>query len=89
MPFGLQNLIPILFDMKKINYFFSSFLGFIPSMFIMNTIGAGLDSYIESAEIFSVIDLILAREIYLPILFFISLMIFSLIIKKKFFDNAK
>ena len=89
IPFGLQNLIPVLFDMKKINYFFSSFLGFIPSMFIMNTIGAGLDSYIESAEIFSVIDLILAREIYLPILFFISLMIFSLIIKKKFFDNAK
>ena len=75
--------------MKKINYFLASFLGFIPSMFIMNTIGAGLDSYIESAEIFSVIDLILAREIYLPILFFISLMIFSLIIKKKFFDNAK
>ncbi len=89
IPFGLQNLIPVLFDMKKINYFFSSFLGFIPSMFIMNTIGAGLDSYIESAEIFSVIDLILAKEIYLPILFFISLMIFSLIIKKKFFDNAK
>ena len=89
IPFGLQNLIPVLFDMKKINYFFSSFLGFIPSMFIMNTIGAGLDSYIESAEIFSVIDLVLAREIYLPILFFISLMIFSLIIKKKFFDNAK
>ncbi len=89
VPFGLQNLIPVLFNMKKINYFFSSFLGFIPSMFIMNTIGAGLDSYIESAEIFSVIDLILAREIYLPILFFIILMIFSLIIKKKFFDNAK
>ena len=27
VPFGLQNLIPVLFSMKKINYFLSSFLG--------------------------------------------------------------
>ena len=38
VPFGLQNLIPILFGMKKINYFFASFFGFIPSFFISNTI---------------------------------------------------
>ena len=88
VPFGLQNLIPILFDMKKINYFLASFLGFIPSMFIMNTIGAGLNSYIESAQNFSMIDLILTPEIYLPIFFFIVLMIVSLMIKRKFFDDA-
>jgi len=35
VPFGLQNLIPILFGMKKINYFFASLLGFIPSFFIV------------------------------------------------------
>jgi len=88
IPFGLQNLIPILFQMKKLNYFFASFLGFIPSMFIMNTIGAGLNSYVESAQSFSIIDLILNKGIYLPILLFIGLMIISLLIKKKFFDNA-
>ena len=88
VPFGLQNLIPVLFNMKKINYFLSSFFGFIPSMFIMNTIGAGLNSYVESAQSFSIIDLILNKGIYLPILLFIGLMIISLLIKKKFFDNA-
>ncbi len=88
VPFGLQNLIPVLFDMKKINYFLSSFLGFIPSMFVMNTIGAGLNSYIESAQNFSMIDLILTPKIYLPIFFFIVLMIVSLMIKRKFFDDA-
>ena len=41
VPFGLQNLIPILFGMKKINYFLASFFGFIPGFFIINTIGAG------------------------------------------------
>ena len=70
VPFGLQNLIPILFDMKKINYFLASFFGFIPSFFISNTIGAGLNSYIEEANSFNIIDLILTPEIYLPILSF-------------------
>ena len=88
VPFGLQNLIPILFDMKKMNYFFASFFGFIPSMFIMNTIGAGLNSYVEQAQSFSIIDLILTPEIYFPIILFGGLMIISLFVKKKFFDNA-
>ena len=74
--------------MKKINYFFSSFLGFIPGFFILNTVGAGLNSYVAKAENFKMIDLILTPEIYLPIIMFIALMIFSLLIKKKFFDNA-
>ena len=87
IPFGLQNLIPILFKMKKINYFLASFFGFIPGFFIINTIGAGLNTYIEQSESFSMIDLILTKEIYLPILMFAGLMILSLAIKKKFFDD--
>ena len=88
VPFGLQNLIPILFDMKKMNYFLASFFGFIPSMFIMNTIGAGLNSYVEQAQSFSIIDLILTPAIYFPIMLFVGLMIISFFVKKKFFDNA-
>ena len=88
VPFGLQNLLPILFDMKKINYFLASFFGFIPSMFIMNTIGAGLNSYVEQAQSFSIVDLVLTPEIYFPIILFVGFMIISLFVKKKFFDNA-
>ena len=87
VPFGLQNLIPILFGMKKINYFLSSFFGFIPGFFIFNTIGAGLNSYVKQAEKFSMLDFLLSPNIYLPILMFTCLMIISLIIKKKFFDD--
>ncbi len=88
VPFGLQNLIPILFGMKKINYFLASVLGFIPGFFVINTIGAGLNTYISQADRFSMIDFILTPEIYLPILMFSILMFFSLIIKKKFFDDT-
>ena len=87
VPFFLQNLLPILFDMKKRNYFLSSCLGFIPSFFIMNTIGAGLNIYIKQANNFSMINLILSKEIYIPILMFVTLMIASLLVKKKFFND--
>jgi|TARA_B110000971_G_C19787070_1_gene398026 uncharacterized membrane protein YdjX (TVP38/TMEM64 family) len=88
VPFFLQNVFPILFNMKKINYFLSSFLGFIPSFFILNTVGAGLNIYIEKAEKFNFLELILTPEIYFPILMFIVLMILSLIIKKNFFKDV-
>ena len=88
VPFGLQNLIPILFGMKKVNYFLASLFGFIPGFFIINTIGAGLNSYISQANDFSIIDFIFTPEIYLPILMFSVLMVISFVLKKKFFDDT-
>ena len=88
VPFGLQNLIPILFGMKKLNYFLASFFGFIPGFFIINTIGAGLNTYISQADNFSTLDFIFTPEIYLPILMFSVLMLFSIILKKKFFNDT-
>ena len=87
VPFGLQNLIPILFGMKKFNYFLSSFFGFIPGFFIFNSIGDGLNLYVEQSEDFKMFDFILNPAIYSPILMFICLMIISLIIKKIFFND--
>ena len=87
VPFFLQNLFPILFGMKKKNYFLSSCFGFIPSFFIMNTIGSGLNIYVKQASDFSMINLILSKEIYSPILMFVGLMILSLLIKKNFFND--
>ncbi len=85
IPFGLQNLLPVIFNIKKSNYFFASFLGFVPTFFIMNTIGAGLNDYIKEAENFSIFNLISNKEIYLPIFFFIVIIIISAIIKKRVF----
>ncbi len=87
IPFFMQNLLPILFGMKKRNYFLSSCFGFIPSFFILNTIGAGLNIYVKQASNFNMINLILSKEIYIPILMFVSLMVLSLFIKKKFFND--
>ena len=88
VPFFLQNIFPVLFNMKKKNYFFSSLFGFVPGFFIFNTIGAGLNNYIEKSENFSFLGLALLPEIYFPILMFIVLIIVSLLIKKKFFTDV-
>jgi len=72
--------------MKKINYFAASFLGFIPSFFIWNTIGAGINKFIKESDSFSFVNLIFSREIYLPITLFIIFVLISLTIQKKFFN---
>ena len=86
IPFPLQNTLPVIFNMKKMNYFFSSFLGFIPGFFVFNSIGFGINKFIKEANNFNFINLILSKEIYFPILIFITLLIISFIIKKKFFN---
>ena len=85
LPFPLQNTLPVIFNMKKINYFFASILGFVPSMFIMVTIGSGINKFIKQSDSFSLINLIFSKEIYLPVVFFIIFLLKSLLIKKKTF----
>ena len=87
IPFGLQNVLPVIFNIKKSNYFFASFLGFIPIFFIWNTIGSGLNEYVKQADNFRFFNLISNKEIYLPIILFIIVILISGIIKKRMFDN--
>ena len=86
LPFPLQNTLPVIFNMKKINYFFASILGFMPSMFIMVTIGSGINKFIKQSDSFSLMNLIFSKEIYLPVVFFIIFLLISLLIKKKLFN---
>ncbi|MDC0513509.1 VTT domain-containing protein [Pelagibacteraceae bacterium] len=86
IPFALQNTLPVIFNMKKFNYFFSSLLGFIPSFFIWNTIGSGINKFIKESEIFSFTNLIFSKEIYFPVIMFIILILISLVIKNKIFN---
>ena len=86
LPFPIQNIMPVIFNIKKINYFFASFLGFVPGMFIWVAIGSGINRFVKESQNFSFTNLILNKEIYLPIIFFIILVTISLVIKKFFFN---
>ena len=87
LPFPLQNTLPVIFNIKKINYFFASLLGFIPGMFIWVAVGSGINKFIKESDSFSFVNLIFNKEIYLPIIFFIIFILISLALKKKFFND--
>ena len=46
--------------------------------FIWNTIGSGLNEYIKQSDNFSLINLLLNKEIYLPIILFLIIILLSL-----------
>ena len=86
-PFFLQNILPVIFKMKNRNYFFSSFLGLLPHFFIWNSIGAGINKFIKNSDNFSLLNLMLSNEIYMPLLIFLALIVTSIILRKKFFND--
>ena len=85
IPFGLQNILPVIFNIKNSNYFFASLLGFIPMFFIWNSIGSGINNFIKGSDEFNFLNLIINREIYFPIFIFLIFIFISLVIKKIFF----
>jgi len=83
IPFQIQNLLPVLFNIKLKNYFFGSLIGLTPQIFIFASLGSGLESVIMNNDsIPSMAEILLSKEIYLPILGFILLFFITLIIKK-------
>ena len=87
-PIQIQNLLPVLFDVKLKNYFFGSFLGFIPQVFIACFLGSGLSNQIaKNARPPSFFEMIKSFEIYGPILAFFFLLILAFILKKLFLKN--
>ena len=85
MPFFMQNLLPVIFKMKNYNYFLASFFGFIPANFIWNTIGAGINEFIKKSDEFNFLDFIMSKEIFIPVLIFLLLILLSIKIKKIIF----
>ena len=85
IPFGLQNILPVIFNIKNSNYFFGSLIGFVPIFFIWNSIGSGINSFIKGSNNFNFINLIINKEIYIPILIFLIFVFISIAVKKLFF----
>ena len=88
IPFAIANLLPIIFNVKLRNYFFGTFFGILPSLFIIASLGQGLGKTVQqNDQSISFIELILLPEIYIPILCFFLLMIISILARKIFYKN--
>ncbi len=85
IPFFIANILPVLFDVKKTNYFFGTFLGILPQLFIISSLGSGFENIIsKNLTPPSLLEIALSKEIYLPILGFLILILVVFLVKKKF-----
>ena len=85
IPFQIQNIIPCIFNVKITNFFWSTFLGMIPSLFLVTSIGSGLEEIIENnLTAPSVYQLISTPSIFVPLIAFFSLFVLMIFIRKFF-----
>ena len=88
IPFMIASALPVLFNVKKSNIFFASFIGLSPSIFIHVSIGSGLNSLLDkSIDTNNIMYLLTSTEIYLPIAGLIFLTFISLLIRNRFFKK--
>ena len=88
IPFQIQNVLPCIFNVKIYNFFWSTFFGLIPSLFLVVAIGSGLEKIIdENLDAPKFIDLISSSSIYIPLIAFFALIIITIIFRKLFYKN--
>ncbi len=88
IPWQLSCLLPTIFNVKKNNFFFATLIGIIPQVFIIASIGSGLENIIDqNSEIPRIVDIIFLPEIYTPILAFFSLILLTIFLRKMFYKN--
>tara|TARA_B110001450_G_scaffold153876_1_gene143594 strand:- start:45 stop:764 length:720 start_codon:yes stop_codon:yes gene_type:complete len=88
IPFALSNVLPCIFNVKTVNFFLATLVGITPQLFLVVSIGSGLEKIIEqNLEAPRIIDLIYLPEIYIPILAFLALIMITIIARKIFYKN--
>ena len=88
IPWQLSCILPTLFNVKVKNFLLATLLGIIPQIFLVVSIGSGLEKVIgENLEPPGISDIIFSPDIYLPIGLFIILIIITIIFRNKFYKN--
>ena len=88
IPWQLSCVLPTIFNVKIINFFFATLIGTIPQIFLAVSIGSGLEKIIDqNTEVPGIVDIIFSPEIYIPIMAFFILILITLFLRKFFYKN--
>ena len=88
IPWQLSCLLPTLFNVKVINFFFATLIGIVPQIFLAVSIGSGLEKIIDqNAEVPGLTDIIFSPDIYVPITAFFILILITIFLRKFFYRN--
>ena len=86
IPFAISNILPCIFNVKIINFFCATLIGILPQIFLICSIGNGLEKIIEkNLEPPKIMDLIISPDIYIPIIVFACIIIITFYLRKLFY----
>ena len=86
IPWVISCILPTIFNVRIINFFFATLIGIIPQIFLAVSIGSGLEKFIDNnLEAPGFLQLISSSEIYMPLIGFFILVLLSIIGRKIFY----
>ena len=86
IPFAISNVLPCIFNVKVFNFFWATLIGIFPQVFLICSIGSGLEKIIDqNLNPPGIIDIIIFPDIYIPLLIFISLIGVLIFLRKIFY----
>ena len=88
IPWQLSCILPTIFNVRVRNFFFATLIGIIPQIFLVVSIGSGLEKVIDqNVDVPTIVDIIFLPEIYFPILGFFTLILITIFLRKLFYRN--
>ena len=88
IPWVISCLLPTIFNVRILNFFFATLIGIIPQIFLTVSIGNGIEKFIDdNTEAPGFLDLILTSDIYVPLIGFFILVLLSIIGRKIFYKK--
>ena len=88
IPFVISNMLPCIFNVKISNFFWATFIGMIPQLFVVSSIASGLEKIIDqNLEAPGIMDVITSPNIYIPLIVFFGLAILTIFIRKLFYKK--
>ena len=86
IPFAISNVLPCIFNVKIFNFFWATLIGILPQIFLICSIGSGLEKIIKNnLEPPKIVDLIKSPDIFIPIIVFACLIIVTIFLRKLFY----
>ena len=86
IPFFIANILPCLFKVKVKNYFFATFFGMLPQLFVGTSLGSSIEKIIiQNDQMPSFFDIISTKDVYYPLIALIFLILISIYLRKKIY----
>ena len=83
IPFAISNVLPCIFDVRVSNFFWATLIGLTPQLFLVVSIGSGLEKIIEqNLETPKITELLFSPDIYIPLSIFVILLVVTFFFRK-------